>query len=126
VSTPGANGSRRLSSLGDVAKGAAEDALDLLTAQLKLERLELSADLRRGLQGVLRISLLVPPLVVGYAFAMAALASWLGRFWSRPLALASVATLQLVPATLGLLLAVKALTRTFAVGSRAAPRSPDA
>jgi hypothetical protein len=142
VPTPGANGSSRSSSLGEVAKGAAEEALNLLSAQIKLARLELSADLRRGIAGVVRIAVFVPPLVVGYAFAMAALASWLGRFWSRPAALASVAALQIVPAVLGVLRGVTVLRRarvlaragseladglqrTLAVISQT-PRSPDA
>jgi Putative Actinobacterial Holin-X, holin superfamily III len=142
VPTPGANGSGRFS-LGDVAKGAAEDALDLLTAQIKLARLEVSADLRRGLSGVARIALFVPPLVVGYAFAMAALASWLGTLWSRPVSLACVAAVQIVPAVIGVFVGLNALgrarvlaragaeisdslQRTLAVVSHVAPRSPDA
>jgi hypothetical protein len=100
----------------DVAKNAAEDLLELFTAQIKLVRLELSADLREALKGVGRVALFVPPLIVGYAFAMAALASWLGEAWGRPLALAAVGALQIAVAGLGLLWAVGALRRTRVLG----------
>ena len=74
----------RRPSLMDVAKHAAEDLLDLLAAQIKLARLELSADLREGLKRILRIALFIPPLVIGYAFGMAAIASWLAGHWGLP------------------------------------------
>ena len=109
MSVPRGTPAPRPRSLGEVAQGAAEDALTLLAAQIKLARLELSADLRRGLQGGVRIALFLPPLVIGYAFAMTALASWLGRYWGRPAALASVAALQIVPAVLGIARALAAL-----------------
>ena len=96
----------------DVAKSAAEDLLDLFTAEIKLARLELSGELRRALKGVARVALFLPPLIVGYGFAMAAFASWLGEFWGRPKALASVAGLQIVVAGLGLLWSIAALRRT--------------
>ena|SRR5438132_8044043 len=99
-------------SLGDVAQVAAEDAVSLLTAQIKLARLEVSADLRRGLRGGIRVALFVPPLVVGYVFAMTALASWLGGPWGRPAGLASVAALQIVPAAIGIVWALSAFRRT--------------
>jgi len=98
-------------SLGEVAQGAAEDALTLLAAQIKLARLELSADLRRGLQGGVRIALFLLPLVIGYAFAMTALAWWLGEYWGRPAALASVAALQIVPAAIGIARALATFRR---------------
>jgi hypothetical protein len=108
-------------SLGEVAQGAAEDALHLLAAQLKLVRLEVSADVRRGLEGAVRIALLLPPLVLGYAFAMAALVSWLGRYWGRPAALAAVAALQIVPATIGVVHTLAALRRS----RHLAPAAPE-
>jgi uncharacterized membrane protein YqjE len=100
------------SSLGDVARGAAEDLLDLVTAQIRLARLEVSAELRRALKRVIRIALLMPPLVVGYAFAMAALASWLTGRWGRTSALAAVAALQIAVAGTGILWSLVALART--------------
>jgi predicted alpha/beta-fold hydrolase len=76
-----------------------------------LARLEVSADLREALRRLARVALFVPPLVVGYAFGMAALASWLGGHWGRPAALASVAALQIVVAGSGILWSLSALGR---------------
>jgi uncharacterized membrane protein YqjE len=98
--------------LTDLAKTATEELLALFELQLRLARLELGVDLRRALTRAGRVALLIPPLVVGYAFAMAALASWLGRYWSRPAALAAIAALQIIPAGLGILWSVSALGRT--------------
>jgi Putative Actinobacterial Holin-X, holin superfamily III len=95
-----------------MAKVATEELLALFELQIRLARLELSVDLRQALRRAGRVALLIPPLVVGYAFGMAALASWLGKYWSRPAALASIAALQIVPAGLGILWSVSALGRT--------------
>ncbi len=105
----------RPASLGDVAQVAVEDALHLLASQIKLVRLEAGADLRRGLAGGVRIALFLPPLVLGYAFAMVALAWWLGRYWGRPAALAAVAAVQILPAGIGLLRALGTLGRAAAL-----------
>jgi uncharacterized membrane protein YqjE len=82
-----------------------------VSAQIRLARLEVSADLGQHLTRVARLALFVPPLVVGYAFAMAALAALLGAYWPRPVALASVAAVQLVVAGLGVAWSVAALRR---------------
>ena len=96
-----------------MAKTATEELLaHRFELQIRLARLELSVDLRQALSRAGRVALLIPPLVVGYAFGMAALASWLGRYWSRPAALASIAALQIVPAGLGILWSVSSLGRT--------------
>lgn len=101
----------RRPSLVDVAKVAAEDLLDLFTAQIKLARLELSSDLREALKRFVRVALFIPPLLVGYAFGMAAIASWLGGYWGRPVALASVAAMQIVAAGIGIVWSLSALGR---------------
>ena len=111
MTTPAAARAGRLQPLGEVARAVADEALGLLAAQIKLARLEISGDLRRGLRGVVRIAIFVPPLVVGYAFAMAALASWLGGYCGRSAALTSVAVLQLLPAAVGVSRAVAAFVR---------------
>jgi uncharacterized membrane protein YqjE len=97
--------------LGAVARDAAEDLVDLVSAQIRLARLEVSADLRQALKRLARLALFLPPLVVGYAFAMAALASWLGTRWGHPIALGAVAALQLVVAGVGILWSLSALRR---------------
>jgi uncharacterized membrane protein YqjE len=96
-------------SLVEVARTAAEDLVDLFTAQLKLARLELADDLRQGLRRVSFLMLFGLPVVVGYAFGMAALASWLADYWGRSAALAAVAGLQIVGGGAGVAWAVSRL-----------------
>lgn len=95
-----------------MATNTAEGLADLFAAQIKLARLELSLDLRLALKRVGRIALFIPPLVVGYAFAMAALASFLATYWGRIAALGSVAALQIAVAGIGLQQTLSALRRT--------------
>ena len=95
-----------------MATNTAEGLADLFAAQIKLARLELSLDLRLALKRVGRIALFIPPLVVGYAFAMAALASILATYWGRIAALGSVAALQIAVAGIGLQQTLSALRRT--------------
>jgi hypothetical protein len=90
--------------------------MELVTAQIKLARLEVSVDLRRALKRMVSIALFIPPLVVGYAFGMAAVASWLGVYWGRSLALTAVAALQIVPAVGGILWSLALLRRSRILG----------
>jgi hypothetical protein len=99
------------SSLVEAAKNAAEDLVDLVTAQVKLARLELTSDLHKIFKRSLRVVLFLPPLLVGYAFGMAAAASWLSRYWGWPLALAAVAAIQIVVGGIGVYRSVAALAR---------------
>jgi putative superfamily III holin-X len=98
--------------LVQVATETAEGLADLFAAQIKLAHLELSLDLRLALKRVGLIALFVPPLVVGYAFAMAALSTLLACYWGRLAALGSIAGLQLAIAGIGLGRTVSALRRT--------------
>ncbi len=95
-----------------VATDTVEDLADLFAAQIKLAHLELSRDLRLALKRVARIALFIPPLVVGYAFAMATLSSFLAAYCGRLAALGSIAGLQLAIAGIGLQRTVSALRRT--------------
>ena len=95
-----------------MATETAEELADLFAAQIKLAHLELSLDLRLALKRVARIALFIPPLVVGYAFAMAALCSFLATYWGRLAALGSIAGLQLAIAGIGLQRTLSALRRT--------------
>jgi Putative Actinobacterial Holin-X, holin superfamily III len=95
-----------------VATDTAEGLADLLAAQIKLAHLELSLDLRLALKRVARIALFIPPLIVGYGFAMAALSSFLASYWGRLAALGSVAGLQIAVAGIGLQRTLSALRRT--------------
>ena len=95
-----------------LATDTAQELADLFAAQIKLARLELSLDLRLALKRVTRIALFIPPLVVGYAFAMMALCAFLTPYCGRLAALGSVATLQIAVAGIGLQRTVSALRRT--------------
>lgn len=89
-----------------------EELADLLAAQIKLAHLELSVDLRLALKRAARIALFIPPIVVGYACAMAALASFLAAYCGRLAALGSIAALQMAIGGVGLHRALAALRRT--------------
>lgn len=95
-----------------MATGAFEELADLLGAHVKLAQLELSADLRLVLGRVARLALFVPPLVVGYAFAMAALAACLATHCGRAGALGLIAALQVAVGGVGLHRTLAALRRT--------------
>ena len=95
-----------------MATDTAQELADLFAAQIRLARLELSHDLRLTLKRVALLALCIPPLVVGYAFAMAALSSFLTPHWGRLAALGSVAGLQLAVGGIGLQRALAALRRT--------------
>jgi len=107
-----------------LATHTAEELADLFAAQIKLARLELSRDLRLTLKRATRIALCIPPLVVGYAFAMAALSSFLATYFGRSAALGSVAALQIAVASIGLRPALnrKGTTQT---GFRATTEKPN-
>jgi hypothetical protein len=95
-----------------VATETAEDLADLFAAQIKLAHLELSLDLRLALKRVARLALFSPPLVVGYAFAMTALSSFLTPYCGRLAALGAVAAVQIVVAGIGLQRTLTAVRRT--------------
>jgi len=98
-------------SLAAVAKDAAGDLLDLVGAQIRLVRAELSAELRTSLTRILSVAVFAPVMVVGYAFGMAALAAALAPYWGWPLALLALCGLQVVAAATGGLLALRRLAR---------------
>ena len=95
-----------------MATDTAEELGDLVSAHIKLAHLELSRDLRLALKRAARIALFIPPLVVGYAFAMAALAAFLSGYCGRVAALASVAALQIAVGGIGLWRTLSTLRRT--------------
>ena len=98
-------------SLAAVAKDAAGDLLDLVGAQIRLVRAELSVELRSSLTKILRVAVFAPVLVVGYAFGMAALAAVLAPRWGWPLSLLAVGGVQVVAAAGGGLWALRRLAR---------------
>jgi hypothetical protein len=98
-------------SLIDVAKSAAHDLFELVTAQIKLARVELAGDIRLTLTRAGRIAVFIPPVLLSYVFGMAALASWLARYWGLPGALGAVALLNCGIGVGGVLWSLAALRR---------------
>ena len=95
-----------------MATDTAEELAELFSAHIKLAHLELSRDLRLAVKRVGRIALFIPPLLVGYASAMAALAAFLSGYCGRVAALASVAALQMAVGGIGLRRTLSTLRRT--------------
>jgi Putative Actinobacterial Holin-X, holin superfamily III len=125
-------------SLGDVARSAATDLVDLVIAQIKLARLELATDARHAVQRAVGVAAFAIPVVVGYAFAMAAAASFLSGYCGWPLALLAISVLQLVVGVLGIRSCMRALrpmrilgrsttqAESTVLGALAAVSKPDA
>jgi uncharacterized membrane protein YqjE len=101
----------RAHSLGAVAKDAAADLLDLIGAQIRLVRAELSGEVRAGLSRIARVALFAPIVMAGYLFGIAALAALLAPYWGWPLALAAVAVVQLIVGVWGVLWSLRKLAR---------------
>jgi uncharacterized membrane protein YqjE len=101
----------RTHSLASVAKDAAGDLLDLLGAQIRLVRAELSGEVRAGLSRLARVALFAPIVIVGYAFGMAALAALLAPEWGWPLSLAALAGFQLLVGVWGVMWSLRRLAR---------------
>jgi hypothetical protein len=72
--------------IADRLRATAEDLVELVTAQVKLVRLELLGDARALGRRLTRLAIYIPVLVLGYAFVVAAaawaLAARLGLGWS--------------------------------------------
>jgi uncharacterized membrane protein YqjE len=108
---PSAAGPDGSHSLASVAKDAAADLLDLVGAQIRLVRAELSAEVRASASRLARVAVFAPVVIIGYAFGMAAAAAALAPIWGWPLALLALAGLQLVVGTAGVLWALRRLTQ---------------
>ena len=104
-----ASGPDAAHSLASVAKDAASDLLDLVGAQIRLVRAELSEEVRASVSRVARIAAFAPLVLLGYAFGMAAAAAALAPYWGWPLALLALAGLQLVVGVAGVLWAIRRL-----------------
>jgi hypothetical protein len=82
------------SDIADRLRATAEDLVDLVTAQVKLVRVELLADLRAMGVHLARLAIFVPLLVLGYAFLAGAVAWALAPRLGLPLALALIGALH--------------------------------
>lgn len=106
-----AGGSDGSHSLAAVAKDAASDLLDLVGAQIRLVRAELSAEVRASVSRIARVAAFAPLVLIGYAFGMAAGAAALAPYWGWPLALLAVAGLQVAVGAVGVFWAIRRLTQ---------------
>jgi putative superfamily III holin-X len=78
----------------EVVKNTADDLVTLVTAEVKLARLEVVAGLRHAVDRAGWMAAGFTTLLVGYLGAVAALAAWLSTFWGWPGALAVTALSQ--------------------------------
>lgn len=80
----------------EVVKNTADDLVTLVTAEVKLARLEIAAGLRHAVDRAGWVAAGLTALLVGYLVAVAALAAWLSTFWGWPGALAVTALSQAI------------------------------
>jgi hypothetical protein len=92
-------------------RATAEDLVELVTAQVKLARLELLGDARVLAGRVARFAVFVPLVVLGYGFLAAAGASALAAYVGLPWALALVGAVNVAAGAGGMVRAMRALRR---------------
>jgi hypothetical protein len=78
----------------EVVRSTADDLVSLMTAEVKLARLEVAAGLRHAVDRAGWMAAGLTALLVGYLVAVAALATWLSTLWGWPGALAVTALSQ--------------------------------
>ena len=82
--------------LTEVVRDTAADLVTLVTAEVKLARLELLAGARQMVGRAGWIIAGVIPLLIGYLAGVAAFAVWLSTFWGWPGGLAATAVSQAI------------------------------
>ena len=82
--------------LTEIVKETAKDLVTLVTAEVKLARLELVAGLRRAMGRATWVAIGAVPLVTAYLLAVAALAVWLRSVWGWAGGLAATAVAQAI------------------------------
>jgi hypothetical protein len=87
--------------IADRLRATAEDLVELVSAQVKLVRLELLGDARTLGGRLARLAVFAPVLVLGYGFLAAAGTCALARPLGWPAALALVGAVQVVAGGLG-------------------------
>jgi hypothetical protein len=93
----------------DLARDAVDELTNLISAQGRLVRLELFADLKAIARKVGGLAVFVPLILVGHVFAMLALSVALGRVVGLAWALLAVGLVHLVVGGLGAYLGLKRL-----------------
>jgi hypothetical protein len=97
------------SDIADRLRATAEDLVDLVTAQVKLVRVELLADVRAMGVHLARLAIFIPLLVLGYAFLAGAAAWALAARLGLPLALALIGGLHVCVGVWGVVRASRSI-----------------
>jgi uncharacterized membrane protein YqjE len=82
--------------LTEIVKETATDLVTLVTAEVKLARLELLAGVRHAMGRAAWLAIGAVPLVTAYLLAVAALAVWLRTVWGWAGSLAATAVAQAI------------------------------
>jgi len=82
--------------LSEIVKETATDLITLVTAEVKLARLELLAGVRHAMGRATWVAIGAVPLVTAYLLAVAALALWLRTLWGWAGGLAATAVAQAI------------------------------
>jgi hypothetical protein len=97
------------SDIADRLRATAEDLVDLVTAQVKLVRVELLADARALGVHVTRLVIFIPLLVLGYGFLAGSAAYALAARLGLPLALALIGGLHFLVGIWGVVRASRSI-----------------
>jgi hypothetical protein len=97
------------SDIADRLRATAEDLVDLVTAQVKLVRVELLADVRAMGVHLARLAIYIPLLVLGYAFLASAAVWVLAAQIGMPLAMALMGALHVLVGIWGIVRASRSI-----------------
>lgn len=97
------------SDIADRLRATAEDLVDLVTAQVKLVRVELLADVRAMGVHLARLAIYIPLLVLGYAFLAGAAVWVLAARIGMPLAMALMGALHVLVGIWGMVRASRSI-----------------
>jgi len=82
--------------LSEIVKETATDLITLVTAEVKLARLELLAGIRHAMGRAAWVAIGAVPLITAYLLGVAALAAWLRTMWGWAGGLAATAVAQAI------------------------------
>jgi len=82
--------------LSEIVKETATDLITLVTAEVKLARLELLTGIRNSMGRAAWVAVGAVPLITAYLLAVAALAAWLRTVWGWAGGLAATAVTQAI------------------------------
>jgi hypothetical protein len=82
--------------LSEIVKATATDLVTLVTAEVKLARLELLAGIRHAMGRAAWVAIGAVPLITAYLLAVVALAAWLRTVWGWAGGLAATAVAQAI------------------------------